>query len=64
LFKILLDPDLNQCGKIEATELKEDKKETVATLWEAKGLAFIFIEGGVKSNYCSQIVDKIFPAVS
>jgi hypothetical protein len=63
LFKIILDPDLKEIGKIEATEVKEEKTETIATLWEGKGVALLFVDGGIKGNYCNKIVDKIFGAV-
>lgn len=62
LFKIILDPDLSEVGKIEATEVKEDKTSTVATLWEGKGVAILFLDD-VKGNYCSAIIDKIYGAV-
>ena len=60
LFKIILDADLTEVGKIEVTEKKEDKTETVATLWKSNGVALLFLTSSIKSNYCVRIVDKFF----
>lgn len=64
LFKIILDPDLSEVGKIEVTMTKEDKTETVATLWEAKGVVLLFMNQDIGGNQCGQVVDKIFGAVT
>lgn len=64
LFKIILDSDLTEVGKIEVTEKKEDKTETVATLWQSKGVALLFLTASIKSNYCTRIVDKFYGPAS
>ena len=64
LFKIIMDPDMSEVGKIEVTLKKEDKTETVATLWQGKGVAMFFMTSNVKSNYCSEIVEKLFAAAT
>lgn len=64
LFKIILDSDLSEAGKIEATDNKEEKTETIATLWHGKGVALLFLTSGIKANYCSEIIDNLFPAVT
>ena len=58
LFKIVLDKDLKEIGKVTATQ--QEKTKDCLTLFTAGNLLILQVDPSIQGAYCSQIVDTLW----